>query len=224
MIRIYVICEGQTEEMFVNDVLSEQFRLLGIYLYPSLIGKPGHKGGNFKFERVLTDVQKFLLNDTKSYCTTFFDFYGLPEDFPGKKEATTLIDIKSKQNKINDRLVEQLSQHINENAMRRFIPYIQLYEFEGLLFSDPMSIASEIGRPDLVDKFVAIRNQFETPEHVNNSSDTAPSKRIKKHFIGYDKVTHGSLIALEMGVNKICAECYLFAEWINKLKSVKALT
>jgi Domain of unknown function (DUF4276) len=223
MIRIYVICEGQTEEMFVNDVLSEQFELLGIYLYPSLIGKPGHKGGNFKFERVLNDVEKFLLGDTKSYCTTFFDFYGLPEDFPGKREAVTLNDIKAKQNKINDRLVEQLSQHINKNAMRRFIPYIQLYEFEGLLFSDPTSMASEIGRPDLVDKFVAIRNQFETPEHVNNSSDTAPSKRIKKHFIGYDKVTHGSLIALKMGVNKIRAECNLFDEWINKLESVKAL-
>jgi hypothetical protein len=224
MTRIYVICEGQTEEMFVNDVLSEQFELLGIYLQPSLIGKPGHKGGNFKFERVLTDVQKFLLNDTKSYCTTFFDFYGLPEDFPGKKEAVTLNNIKSKQNMINDRLVEQLSQYIDENSMRRFIPYVQLYEFEGLLFSDPASMASEIGRPDLVDKFVAIKNQFETPEHVNNSSDTAPSKRIKNHFIGYDKVTHGSLIALEMGVNKIRAECTLFDEWINTLKSVKALT
>jgi len=224
MIRIHVICEGQTEEMFVNDVLSKQFDLLGIYLYPKLIGKPGHKGGNFKFERVLTDVKNFLLGDTESYCTTFFDFYGLPEDFPGKKEAVTLKDIKSKQSMINTRLVEQLSQHINDDAMRRFIPYIQLYEFEGLLFSDPESMASELGRPDLVDKFVAIRSQFDTPEHVNNSSDTAPSKRIKNHFIGYDKVTHGSLIALEMGINKICAECNLFNEWINTLKSVRALT
>lgn len=224
MIRIHVICEGQAEVMFINDVLSEHFIPLDIYLQPSRIGRPGHKGGNFKFERVLNDVEKLLLGDTTSYCTTFFDFYGLPEDFPGKREAVTLNNIKSKQSIINDRLVEQLSQHINENAMRRFIPYIQLYEFEGLLFSDPKSMASEIGRPDLVDQFVAIRNQFETPEHVNNSSDSAPSKRIKKHFIGYDKVTHGSLITLEMGVNKICAECYLFAEWINKLKSVKALT
>ena len=223
MIRIYVICEGQTEEMFVNEMLSEPFRLLGIYLQPSLIGKPGHKGGNFKFERVLTDVQKFLLNDTKSYCTTFFDFYGLPEDFPGKKEAVTLGTIKAKQSMIHNRLLEKLSQYINENAMRRFIPYIQLYEFEGLLFSDPKAMASEIGRPDLVDKFVAIKSQFETPEHVNNSSDTAPSKRIKNHFIGYDKVTHGSLIALEMGINKICAECFLFDEWITTLESVKAL-
>jgi len=224
MIRIHVICEGQTEEMFVNNVLLEHLIPLGIYLYPSLIGKPGHKGGNFKFERVLRDVKTLLLNDKNSYCTTFFDFYGLPEDFPGKKEAITLSNIKDKQAMINDRLVEQLSKHINESAMRRFIPYVQLYEFEGLLFSDPESIVSEIGKPDLVNAFVGIRNKFETPEHVNNSRETAPSKRIKKLFAQYDKVLHGSLIALEVGVNTICEECHLFDAWVSKLKSVEALT
>lgn len=219
MIRVHVICEGQTEEMFVNQVLSEQFEPLGIYLFPSLIGKPGHKGGNFKFERVLRDVKTRLLNDKKSYCTTFFDFYGLPDDFPGKKEAIELGSIKEKQDKVTTRLVEQLSQHIDEATMGRFIPYVQLYEFEGLLFSQPESIASEIGKPDLEERFVNIRNQFETPEHVNNSSETAPSKRIKKHFPQYDKVIHGSLIALEMGVNTICEECHLFNQWVNTLKS-----
>jgi len=223
MIRVHIICEGQTEEMFINEVLSDLFRPLDIYLSPSLIGKPGHKGGNFKFERVLRDVKIRLLNDTNSYCTTFFDFYGLPEDFPGKKEAITLSNIKDKQAMINTRLVERLSKHIDESAMRRFIPYIQLYEFEGLLFSDPKSIASEIGKPKLINDFVKIRDEFETPEHVNNSRETAPSKRIKKLFTQYDKVIHGSLIALEIGINTICAECHLFDAWVSKLKSVEAL-
>ena len=224
MIRIHIICEGQTEEMFVNEVLSEIFIPLGIYLNPSLIGKPGHKGGNFKFERVLRDVKNLLLNDKKSYCTTFFDFYGLPEDFPGKKDAITLNNIKDKQDRVTESLVMQLSMHIDEDAMRRFIPYVQLYEFEGLLFSRPKSIASEIGKPDLEDMFVEIRNKFETPEHVNNSRDTAPSKQIKKLFTQYDKVIHGSLIALEVGINKICEECHLFDTWINKLKLLEELS
>lgn len=221
MIRVHVICEGQTEEIFVNNVLLGHFIPLDIYLYPSLIGKPGHKGGNFKFERVLTDVKTLLLGDTTSYCTTFFDFYGLPEDFPGKREAANFSDIKTKQAMISNRLGLQLSNHIKESAMRQFIPYVQLYEFEGLLFSDPNAMACKIGKADLTDAFVAIRDQFETPEHVNNSPDTAPSKRIKKHFKQYDKVVHGSLIALEMGVDTICAECCLFNGWINKLKSLK---
>ncbi len=55
MIRVHVICEGQTEEMFVNELLAEAFMAKNICLIPALIGKPGHKGGNFKFERLLTD-------------------------------------------------------------------------------------------------------------------------------------------------------------------------
>ena len=72
MTRVYVICEGQTEEMFVNELLQPMFSNQGVYLMPSLIGKPGHKGGNFKFERLCTDVRNYLLNDKNSYCTTFF--------------------------------------------------------------------------------------------------------------------------------------------------------
>ena len=223
MIRVHVICEGQTEEMFVNEVLSELFLPLDIYLYPSLVGKPGHKGGNFKFDRVLRDVQTRLLNDKNSYCTTFFDFYGLPEDFPDKKEAVGLNNIKAKQEMVTGRLVEQLSKHIDEEAMRRFIPYVQLYEFEGLLFSNPESIASEIGKPGLVVDFIKIRREFATPEHINDNMITAPSKRIKGLFSQYDKVIHGSLIAIEVGVNTICEECHLFDAWINKLKVVEVL-
>ena len=223
MIRVHVICEGQTEEMFVNEVLSELFLPLDIYLYPSLIGKPGHKGGNFKFERVLRDVKTRLLDDKNAYCTTFFDFYGLPEDFPGKKEAIGLNNIKAKQEMVTGRLVEQLSKHIDEEVMRRFIPYVQLYEFEGLLFSNPESIASEIGRPGLVVDFIKIRREFATPEHINDNVITAPSKRIKGLFSQYDKVIHGSLIAIEVGVNTICEECHLFDAWINKLKAVEVL-
>lgn len=223
MTRIHIICEGQTEEMFVNEVLSGLLTPLGIHLCPSLVGKPGHKGGNFKFERVLKDIKTRLLNDKMAYCTTFFDFYGLPEDFPGKKDAAALNDLKSKQELMTSRLVEQLGKHIDQGAMRRFIPYIQLYEFEGLLFSDPKSIASEIGEPGLEDDFAKIRNTFETPEHVNNSKTTAPSKRIKSLFNQYDKVVHGSLIALEVGVEKICEECHLFDAWVAKLKAVEVL-
>lgn len=223
MIRVHVICEGQTEEMFVNEVLSDLFNPLDIYLYPSLIGKPGHKGGNFKFDRVLRDVKTRLLHDTTAYCTTFFDFYGLPEDFPGKKEAMTLDGIEAKQQLMKNRLVEQLCKHISEDAMHRFIPYIQLYEFEGLLFSHPASIASEIGQPDLALDFNEIRREFTTPEHINDSRVTAPSKRIKELFPQYDKVIHGSLIALEVGANAICEECHLFDAWIKKMKAVEQL-
>ena len=44
MIRVHVICEGQTEEMFVNELLAPAMLPKGIQLIPALVGKPGHKG------------------------------------------------------------------------------------------------------------------------------------------------------------------------------------
>ncbi len=95
MIRVHVICEGQTEEMFVNELMRDHFYSFGVVLVPALVGKPGHKGGNFKFERLLSDVRNRLLGDSTAYCTTFFDFYGLPEDFPGKRAVATGANIEN---------------------------------------------------------------------------------------------------------------------------------
>lgn len=217
MIRIHVICEGQTEEMFVNEVMSDLFAHQDIYLYPSLLGKPGKKGGDFRFHRLLGDLKSRLLDDSDAYCTTFFDFYGLPGDFPGKQEALLISNIKDKRIKIEKALIEELTPHIGEEAMRRFIPYVQMYEFEGLLFSQPESLANEIGQADLVEDFSNIRGQFDSPEHINNHKRTAPSKRIEERFDQYDKVIHGSLVALDIGLETIREECELFSDWVTKL-------
>jgi hypothetical protein len=152
-----------------------------------------------------------LLDDSQAFCTTFFDFYGLPEDFPGKAEALALPNIEDKRRMVGDKLVEQLTRHIGDKAMRRFIPYVQMYEFEGLLFSKPEAIAAEIGEAGLSAQFERIRNAFDSPEHVNNSQETAPGKRIKGLFNQYDKVIHGSLVALEIGIAAMREECRLCA-------------
>ena len=223
MIRVHVICEGQTEEMFVNEVMQPIFTPHAIYLQPALVGKPGHKGGYLKYARLSTDVKIRLLNDKAAYCTTIYDFYGLPEDFPGKMEAYKKATVMEKQQCITDNLVKKLTEELGSDAMRRFIPYVQLYEFEGLLFSQPCTIASEIGATNLNTLFESIRNDFDTPEHVNNSQQTAPSKRIKAAFSQYDKVIHGSLIALEIGIHNIREECPLFNRWIDRLQNLKVL-
>ena len=220
MIRVHVICEGQTEEMFVNEVLAEPLRGKGIELYPSLVGKPGHKGGNFKFERLLNDVKNRLLGDTESYCTAFYDYYGLPENFPGKKEANELVNIVDKSKYMGNVLVEHLTKKLGDNAVRRFIPYIQMYEFEALLFSDPETLATSIGCEETKDRFQSIRDDFDSPEEINNSPQTAPSKRIENLCIGYDKVTAGSIAAMDMGLDDIRRECSLFDAWLNELEDL----
>lgn len=217
MQRIHVICEGQTEEMFVNEVMGDYFRAHGIYLYPALLGKPGHKGGNVQFQRVLRDIELRLLGDSDAYCTTFLDFYGLPADFPGKADALSLTELTDKSQAMHRGFQQQLEHHLGSQAMRRFIPHIQFYEFEGLLFSSPDTLAKESGHAELQQDLQRIRDQFASPEHINNDPNTAPDKRIQALIAEYDKVIYGSLIALGIGLERIRAECPLFNHWVESL-------
>lgn len=221
MIRVHVICEGQTEEMFVNELLAEAFIAKNICLIPSLIGKPGHKGGNFKFERLLTDVRARLLSDRDAYCTTFFDFYGLPEDFPGKKEAKLQVGIVRKADHLLAELTKQLQVKLGEEALRRFIPYVQMYEFEGLLFSNTEKLALGINQMNIEGALQKIRDAFDSPEEINNSPLTAPSKRIENLYSAYDKPIHGSLAAMEIGLEGIRRECQQFDAWLKSIESLQ---
>ena len=220
MIRVHVICEGQSEEAFVNELLCPTFYTLGIQLLPALIGRPGHKGGNFKFERLFPEIEKRLLGDTDCYCTTFFDFYGLPASFPGKKDVSVNDTIEQKFIKVNQAITIKLTEKLGGKVMRRFIPFIQMYEFEGLLFSDPKKMALGMDKPDLIDHFQGISDKFSTPEHINNSQQTAPSKRIINVIRGYEKPLMGVLAALEVGLEAMRENCQLFDQWLSDIEGI----
>ena len=169
---------------------------------------------------LLHDIKTRLLRDADCYCTTFFDFYALPQSFPGRQEAKQLRGAETKSECLCWRLVEKLTLDIGENAMRRFIPYVQMHDFEGLLFSDPAKIASGIGKPCLAEDFLEIRQQFSTPEEINDSVETAPGKRLERLVPEYQKPTDGTLAALDVGLSVMRQECPLFHRWLEKLESL----
>ncbi|MBD3266651.1 DUF4276 family protein [bacterium] len=220
MIRVHVICEGQTEETFVKELLSPSFQSKHIYLYPSLIGKPGKKGGVIAFNRLCVDIKNRLLGDTSAYCTTFFDYYGLPPDFSGKPAANNCNTIQEKKDCICSALKEQIASRLCTDNLQQFIPYVQMHEFEGLLFSDPDLFAKGVYAPALSSTLQNIRNQFNSPEDINDNKKTAPSKRIKEIYPSYQKPTDGSLIALKIGLEQIRRECHLFHSWLYELESL----
>lgn len=219
MTRVHIICEGQTEEMFVAEVLAPEFVHLDIYLLPALVGKPGHKGGNLKFEHLLTDVRA-RLGDSSAFCTTFFDFYGLPSNFSGKEQALQHPSITKKAACIKEALTASLATKLDASGLRRFIPYVQMYEFEGLLFSAPEKLAQACENPGLIPSLIAIRQQFPTPEDINNSPHSAPSKRILQLQPGYDKPLHAAIAALDTGLDVIRRECGLFNQWLNEIAAL----
>ena len=98
-------------------------------------------------------------------------------------------------------------------------PFVVMHEFEGLLFSNPSAFCAGIGRPDLIAHFQSIRDQFGSPEEINDSPITAPSKRIIAAVPGYQKPLYGTLAALEIGLADMRSECPLFNSWVTKLEA-----
>lgn len=99
--------------------------------------------------------------------------------------------------------------------------HFMLHEFEGILFSNPESFEL-IAETDVVNKIREIRESYPTPEHINNSPETAPSKRLEKLIPNYAKIKNGTLISKHMGIDKILAECPHFREWIEQISRLGA--
>ncbi|MDA0812435.1 MAG: DUF4276 family protein [Verrucomicrobia bacterium] len=220
MTRVHIICEGQTEETFVNEMLAPHLARLEVYPTASLVGRPGKKGGAVTTHRMISDIKLRLKGDPNAYCTTFFDFYGLDAGFPGKDNADSLNDFGEKARKVETELLNAVRKAVGDDALRHFIPYVQMYEFEGLLFSDPEKLARGLGEAGLEPDFKMIRSEFRSPEEINDSRITAPSKRLLKLMPRYDKPLHGSLAALEIGLDTIREECCRFNEWLIGLEGL----
>jgi len=218
--RIHIICEGQTEEMFVNLILHPHFETLGIEVLPKLIGTGGHRGGNVGYKRIVTDIRLLLHSDPFSKITTFIDFYGIYANFPGVHKAKLFKTAQERFDAVIEGFLKQLETDFRPDQALRVIPYVQMHEFEGLLFSSPKELALGILQPYLWKKFAKILFDFDTPEDINNSFETAPSKRIQQIFRGYQKILHGSIIVKRIGLATIREHCPLFDTWISVLENI----
>lgn len=224
MTDVYIICEGPTEVRFVKNVLGPSLGNRRLFLHPVTIGSQRSKGGNVTFDRLQKNVRRQLYNNRQSYCSTLVDYYGLDSKFPGVELASTKSNLSAKADSVADSLVEELSRAIDRDPLLRFIPYVQMHEFEAHMFSDPSTFADALGRPDLRNDFLEIRQNFETPEHIDNSPVTAPSKRIIALYPEYEKPLMGERAASAIGLPRIRRECPLFDAWLAKLENLPPLT
>jgi Domain of unknown function (DUF4276) len=218
--RVTVVVEGQTEDAFVNRVLAPALWSRGVYLTPILLGVPGHKGGRPNYARLRKDVLLHLKQDRTAYCSTMLDLYGLGAGFPGTPVPPGLTGIAKAAH-----IEQAIKAHICELVpdLRpdvRLLPYIQVHEYEGLLFSDPPVFAAAINRPHLARTFQAIRDDFATPEDINDDPTTAPSKRVLAAHRAYRKVLDGTRAAGAIGIEAMRRECTHFRDWLERLEAL----
>ena len=224
MPRLLVHVEGQTEETFVKEVLRPHLYSCGYESVSArIVGNARQRGGIRSWKSVRDGILNHLKEDIGAVITTMVDYYGLPQTsgkaWPGRAEAGTLA-FEQRARSVEDALLTDVCREMGRNFdSSRFIPFVVMHEFEGLLFSNCSLFAKGIEKPDLAPKFQAIRDQFSTPEEINDSPITAPSKRVQELVPGYEKPLLGTLAILEIGLDKIRSECPHFRSWIERLET-----
>lgn len=226
MPRLLVHVEGQTEESFVNEVLAPNLFARGfVSVSARIVGNARlrqHRGGIKPWIDVKRDIVRHLKEDGACISTTMVDYYALPQGansaWPGRIDANALA-FPYKGSAVETGMLADVCNDLDVSPDRcRFVPFILMHEFEALLFSDCMAFAEGIGQAGLAPGLQAIRNAFETPEHINDSPMTAPSKRVEALFPGYEKPLYGTLAALEIGIDKIRGACPRFDDWMARLE------
>ena len=214
MSRLLVICEGETERLFVEEVLAPYLANLKVYASPSkLKSGPGKQGGGcVTVERLAHHIHNEY--GKSNYLTTLVDLYGF-EKADDRDKATLEADV-----------LKAVKKHLgNRFDARRVRPYVQQYEFEGLLFSHIPSFkwVVDAWNEKTEEELMHIRKQFDSPEEINNGRETAPSKRLETIFGPgvYSKTEHGPLILEDIGLERIKQTCPRFKSWLEWMESLQ---
>ncbi|CAD5931809.1 hypothetical protein PCC7805_01346 [Planktothrix agardhii] len=223
MIRLHIIAEGQTEEEFVNTILTEHLGCFNISTDVHCITTKRtrtkvFRGGLPSYQKIKKDIIFWLRQDKhpEARFTTMCDLYALPNDFPEFEEAQKISDPYERV----EQLENALFQDINDS---RFIPYIQLHEFEALILSEPIKLEERFPNyQSEVKKLVSLCQSFESPELINDGEQTAPSKRIIQAIPSYEgaKVSVAPLMAQKIGLENIRQKCPHFNQWIERLENL----
>ena len=222
---IHILCEGPTEQGFVNEVLRPYLKENGVTSVKSVIVSTNKKlnaqGGMSSYTHARTDLNLMRLSNPDSsseshFFTTMFDLYALPNDFPGYEEAKKIVEPYAHVNALE----QSLSNAVND---KRFIPYIQLHEFEALLFCGIEYIVKMYPKcKSRCEQLTKDLKKVGNPELIDNGPSTAPSKRIIKAIEGnnkykYNKPATGKSVTNEIGIDVLRAKCPHFNEWIEQL-------
>jgi hypothetical protein len=204
--RVLVLAEGQTELVFVRDALQPHLRRFQVEIVATSLG------GVSNWSQLQREI-RMLCRDSNAVVTTLLDLYGLPSDTPGVSRA--IVDPRAR--------VQHIEHSINETIdSQNLRAHLQLHEFEAFLFVDVEVTASAAGLSARAVRS-AIATALKTaaePELVNDSPNTAPSKRIAGAWPDFSKTVDSGRIAATLGLERLRVACPHFGEWLTWLESL----
>jgi hypothetical protein len=208
--RLVFIVEGDTEIILVEKLIAPYLTQQGfsnvMHAQTIVTNRKQHKkGGVSSYGKYRNEVERTLAQGNV-LVTSLIDFFKLPTDFPGYTgDSTRIAEIEA-------------AVHADFGHDANFIPYIQRHELEGLMFASIDGFELVIDDFRKIDQIQNIMNQYPNPEDINNSPQTAPSKRLAQIY-NYDKTADGEMIFEMVGIQPILNKCPRFAEWMEKIKA-----
>lgn len=219
-VRLYITVEGQAEKEFADKALKPHLAGFSIDVRPRVVvtnRKLGKRGGILDFNKIRGDISRLMREDRhpEARFTTMVDLYALPLEFPGWAEA------RKKANPA-DRVAVLENALAVEFAEPRFFPFIQLHEFEALLYCDLGELQSRIANSEKAITALQREVMHMEPETINDGPTTAPSKRIIQHVPIYErnKVRVGAPAAAAIGLPTLRTRCPHFGGWLSKLEAL----
>ena len=223
MCRVLLLAEGQTEEGFARSVLAPHLGSKNVFLYARSVEtrsrrKGLKRGGLSSYAKFASDLERWMKEEPQPdvMFTSMLDLYALPDDFPGFADAQKLADPYEKVAALEAALGAAIEDP-------RFVPYIQLHEFEALLFTDPGEFEWRyIEHEENIERLVQVAGSFGNPELIDEGTETAPSKRIIAEIpeFGHQKASVGPIVAGKIGLTNLRAACSHFDSWVKRLEDL----
>lgn len=167
------------------------------------------RGGVHNYAKIARELS-ILCNDHDAWVTSMLDYYQLPPKTPGMNQHSgdLYADIAMIERAV-EADVNRTNLHVN----------LMVHEFESLLFSEPKCF-SIVADDKAANQLCTMANQFTSPEEINSSVETAPSKRILRVIPRYKKTLDGITLAQQIGLDRMIEVCPHFAEWIKWIQEV----
>ena len=212
MNNLYIYCEGDTERIFVEKMISPFLTSHGIYARSVLSGdgRSGRRGGIAGYSQVKRDLTRICREHPNEYVTTLIDYAPVLTVPLGFDEKGTVYDtVRSKERAIEKDL-----------KMPNLLMNFELHEFEAYLYCNPEAF-EPYGRraPDQIRRII---EQAGGPEMINTSPDTLPSRRLDGVIPGYTnaKKMHTTRILENVSLEQIRSKCTHLDEWLDRVCEV----
>lgn len=233
MTWVYVVAEGECEWQFLTQVVAPDLASHGVWLEARQVATSRHRsrvyrGGLVDYGHLRREVGRWMnekKGDRDCRFSTFVDLYAhAGVVFPGLEELRAWERGTAQRFPPDEKVARIEAAMAADMGDDRFIPYLQVHEFETFLFVAPEALAcsTDLATETVIASLQEIKAAFPGPEWINDGVATAPSKRIIQHLPVYEgsKTRIGPDAARVIGLSALELGCPHFGAWMAKLRKL----